>query len=216
VAVDTDIVRPRLRADAERNRERILEAAGRLFAEHGLEVALEDIAAEAGVGVGTLYRRFGDREELIDALFEQRMDAVIEVAKLALAEPSAWDGLVGWIEHVSDLMANDRGLRSLMSSSRHGRRRVQVARERIGPLVAEILERALREGSIRSDLELHDLPLIEFMLGAVADYTREIDPAVWRRCLTIVLDGIRREPGAVTPMPGSSLDSNRFDRLLRS
>ena len=88
----TDEERP-LRRDAARNRERILQAAGEVFATRGLEVTLDDIAHCAGVGVGTVYRRFHDKEELIDALFDDRMDALLTVAEEALAADDPWLGL---------------------------------------------------------------------------------------------------------------------------
>src|ERR1700733_1562355 len=83
-----------LRKDAAINRERLLAAAGELFAEHGLGITLNDIAHHAGVGVGTAYRRFANKEEVIDALFEQQLQAVARVAHEALDDPDAWNGLV--------------------------------------------------------------------------------------------------------------------------
>src|ERR1700754_1434289 len=94
-----------LRKDAERNRQRILTAAGELFAERGLCVTLDDVAHHAGVGVGTVYRRFPDKAELIDALFAQRMQAMCEIAEEALEVPDPWDGLVFYFVHASKLQA---------------------------------------------------------------------------------------------------------------
>src|ERR1700709_2058318 len=96
-----------LRKDAARNRERILAAAGEVFAERGLEVTLDDIAHHAGVGVGTVYRRFRDKEELIDALFDERMDAVLTVAEQALAVDDPWLGLEGFFVSILELQAVD-------------------------------------------------------------------------------------------------------------
>jgi AcrR family transcriptional regulator len=93
----TSPTRP-LRRDAERNRQRILAAAGELFAERGLSVTLDDIARHAGVGVGTVYRRFPDKNELIDALFEDRLKALCAAAEAALASDDPWDGLVLFLE----------------------------------------------------------------------------------------------------------------------
>ena len=89
-----------LRKDAALNRERLLAAAGELFAQRGLNVTLNDIAHHAGVGVGTAYRRFANKEEVIDALFEQRLQEVAALANEALAEPDAWEALVSsWKGH---------------------------------------------------------------------------------------------------------------------
>src|SRR5947209_17258288 len=87
-----------LRRDAARNRERLLAAASELFAERGLNVTLNDIAHHAGVGVGTAYRRFANKEEVIDALFEQRLESLAGVAHEALDDPDAWRGLVMFLE----------------------------------------------------------------------------------------------------------------------
>src|SRR3954451_19976695 len=109
-----------LRRDAERNRQRILAAAGELFTERGLRVTLDDIAHHAGVGVGTVYRRFPDKELLIDALFEQRLEAMRANAEQALADPDPWDGLRLFCERGGELQAHARALRELLACSAHG------------------------------------------------------------------------------------------------
>src|SRR5207248_4027407 len=100
-----------LRADAERNRQRILDAARELFADRGLGVTLNDIAHHAGVGVGTVYRRFPDKKQLIDGLFEQRLEDLVALMDLAVSDPDPWRGLSGFLEHALELQAADRGLR---------------------------------------------------------------------------------------------------------
>src|ERR1700722_10791304 len=105
-----------LRKDAALNRERLLAAASELFAEHGLEITLNDIAHHAGVGVGTAYRRFANKEEVIDALFEQRLQDVATVATEALEHPDAWAGLVMFLERASEMQFGDRGLNEIMNN----------------------------------------------------------------------------------------------------
>src|SRR5947199_7555754 len=104
-----------LRKDAARNRERLLAAARELFASRGLDVTLNDIAHHAGVGVGTAYRRFANKQEVIDALFEQRMREVADVARAALAEPDAWTGLVDFVSQAMQMQFGDRGLTQIMN-----------------------------------------------------------------------------------------------------
>src|ERR671921_857965 len=99
-----------LRKDAARNRERLLAAAAELFAERGLNVTLNDIAHRAGVGVGTAYRRFANKDEVIDALFEQRLEGVIAVAEDALRDPDPWRGLVTFLARSLEMQFGDRGL----------------------------------------------------------------------------------------------------------
>src|SRR3954452_25583966 len=117
-----------LRADAERNRTRLLDAARELFAERGLDVSMDEIAHHAGVGVGTAYRRFGSRDELIGALFEARMEEYVALAEDALREPDAWVALTGFLERSLAMQAADRGLKDLVFS--HGRARGRVTRVR--------------------------------------------------------------------------------------
>ena len=99
-----------LRKDAQLNRQRLLTAAGELFAERGLDVTLNDIAHQAGVGVGTAYRRFANKDEVIDAYFERKLDQVAELADAALKDPDPWRGLVTDVEDASALQMKDRGL----------------------------------------------------------------------------------------------------------
>src|SRR5918911_2248295 len=131
-----------LRKDAARNRERLLAAASDLFAERGLNVTLNDIAHRAGVGVGTAYRRFANKDEVIDALFEQRLEAVIAVAEEALREPDAWQGLVTFLERSLEMQFGDRGLTEIMNSPQLGRERVNQTRDRIAPLMTRPVGRA--------------------------------------------------------------------------
>src|SRR3954470_6344577 len=98
-----------LRKDAARNRDRLLAAARELFAEHGLDVTLNDIAHHAGVGVGTAYRRFRDKGAVIDALFEESLEALAVVASEALEDVDAWRGLVVYLERSHHMQFGDRG-----------------------------------------------------------------------------------------------------------
>src|SRR4051794_32283466 len=107
-----------LRRDAERNRQRILQTAEQVFADRGLDVSLDEIAQQADVGVGTVYRRFPTKEALVEALFVRRLREVVGVGREALADPDPWRGLVTFIERASDLLANDRGLREVMLGTR--------------------------------------------------------------------------------------------------
>ena len=101
-----------LRKDAERNRQRILAAARDLFATRGLEPNLNDIAHHAGVGVGTIYRRFSTKEELLEALFEDAMHQLADLAEEALRQPDSWQGFSWYMERMCEMTATDRGLNS--------------------------------------------------------------------------------------------------------
>src|SRR3954451_17247530 len=99
-----------LRADAERNRRRILDAAEELFSVKGLSVGLDEIARHAGVGVATAYRRFPDKEQLVDALFEEHVEALAGVAAAALEHDDPWQGVVRFMEGAVELQVANRGL----------------------------------------------------------------------------------------------------------
>jgi len=165
-----------LRKDAERNRQRILAAAGELFTERGLGVTLDDIARHAGVGVGTVYRRFPDKEVLIDALFDQRLETICAIAEEALANPDPWDGLVQFFERGCELQARDRGLKELLTCSAHGGGCVTEARQRLRVLVTQVFDRAKAAGVVRDDAEPLDAPLIQFIVGAVMDRSHDVEP----------------------------------------
>jgi AcrR family transcriptional regulator len=202
-----------LRKDAERNRVRILAAAGELFAARGLCVTLDDIARHAGVGVGTVYRRFPDKEVLIDALFEQRIESISAVAAEALEIEDPWEAFAFYFEQGSELQARDRGLKELLTCSTHGGDRVVEAKSRLRTRVTEIFDRAKAAGVVREDADPLDTPVIMFMLGAVMDRARDVEPELWRRYLALLIDGLR--PTAPAPLPVGALSVDQIETVMR-
>jgi AcrR family transcriptional regulator len=198
-----------LRKDAALNRERLLSAASELFAEHGLDITLNDIAHHAGVGVGTAYRRFANKEEVIDALFEQRLQDVAAVATEALDEPDAWRGLVTFLQRSLDMQFGDRGLNQIMNNSALGDARVSDARDRIAPLMTQLVDRAKEQGVVRPDFDQTDLVFMQVALSAVMDSARSVAPEIYKRYLTILLDGIRTDRAAFTPFPIEPLSADQ-------
>jgi AcrR family transcriptional regulator len=194
---------PRLRRDAERNRQRIITAAHEVFRERGLGATLDDVARHAGVGVGTVYRRFANKEELVDALFDDMVETVEALAREAAAEPDAWTGLTTSLEKVCELQAFDRGLREVMLGTGRGPQRQAQVHARIKPAVDRLLARAKEQGTLRPDVDGFDLPMIQLMVAAVTDHTGQ--PDLWRRYLRLLLDGLRTRPDATTPLPDIKL-----------
>src|SRR3954471_21125885 len=131
-----------LRRDALENRERILEAARSAFAELGIEASVEEIASRAGVGIGTLYRRFPTKDALVDAIFEGHIDELVAAAEAAREVPDPWDGLVEYLTFVVDRQATDRGLTAIVGLQLRTEERVARARTRLRPVVQELVERA--------------------------------------------------------------------------
>lgn len=199
-----------LRRDAERNRQRILEAARKLVTEHGLNVSHDEIALAAGVAVGTVYRRYPEKGQLFEALFVDRIEAVVTLAEQALLNPDAWQGLTSYLEGVFEMQADDRGLRELMT---RGRGSGLAAREGavVQPAVSELVSRAQAEGKLRADIGPNDIPLIPMMVGAVMDNAHHVEPDLWRRVLAVVLDGLSTD-ARLQPLPGEPAD---FDALMQ-
>ncbi|MCW3033913.1 MAG: hypothetical protein QOK19_203 [Solirubrobacteraceae bacterium] len=204
-----------LRRDAERNRQRILETAGALFAERGLGVSLDEIARHAGVGVGTVYRRFPDKEQLIDALFEDRLAEILATANASLEMSDPWDALAHFIERSMELQVADRALKELLLSTTTAHARIEQGRRQIQPVVVAVLDRARRAGVVREDFDLSDLLLLQHAIGEAAEYTHEVAPEVWRRILCITMDGLRPDRRRPSPMPVPPLDEEQVDCTMR-
>ena len=188
-----------LRADAARNREKLLAAAAEVFAERGLDAPLEDVARRAGVSIGTLYNRFPSREALLDAIFPERLGALDRLAAGALADDDPWRGFVTFVEGVFDLQARDRGLGDALS--RHGAVTPEVAAAcaRGFAHVDRIVDRAKRAGRLRPDFEVADLAVLVCAMSRLVRDTSATAPDAWRRCLAFHLDGLR--PEAAHPLP---------------
>jgi AcrR family transcriptional regulator len=200
-----------LRRDASRNRERVLDAARDLFAERGLEVTMDEIARHAGVGVGTVYRRFRRREEIIEALFEQRMEDYLALAERSLAAADPWQGLVTFLEQGLALQAADRGLKELLVGHGHAAESGARVRARLLPVVAQLVGRAQEAGALRPDVGALDLPIVSLMLGAVIDFSHAVEPELWRRYLALLLDGLRREG---RPLPRAPLEPAQLNAAI--
>ncbi|WP_445148583.1 TetR/AcrR family transcriptional regulator [Baekduia sp. Peel2402] len=202
-----------LRADAERNRRRILEAAAEVFGERGLGATLDAVAERAGVGVGTVYRRFPDKESLVDALFEERIEEIRAIAHEAAEIPDGWDALTTFMERALEMHCHDRALKELVFSTAHGQDRVARARERIKPAVDALFERARASGKLRDDVVTTDLPIVQLMITAVMDYAQDASPEIWRRYLTLMLDGLRAD-GQRTPLAPAPLTDDQLDGVM--
>jgi AcrR family transcriptional regulator len=203
-----------LRRDAERNRQRILLAAAEVFTERGFAATLDDVARQAGVGVGTVYRRFPDKAALAGALFDERIDALITLAEQARDEPDAWAALVGFLERSAEMLTADRGLRQLLMFAAHSHDRALYARDRMRPALTALLERAQAAGQVRADIRATDIPVIELMISAVAEYTQAVQPMIWRRYLALLLDGLR--PAGTRPLPEPPLSPDELVEVIRA
>lgn len=214
-AAAAPVPRP-LRRDAELNRQRIMEAARLVFAERGLEATLDEVARQAGVGVGTVYRRFPDKEALVDALFEESFGQVVTLAERALELPDAWEGVVVLLTELAENQAADRGLRDIMLSESYGHDRVAQMRDRIKPLLEQMVERAQRQGGLRADLRAGDVPAILMMISVTVEFGGEARPDLWRRYLTMLLDGICAHRDGPTELPEPELGDDEMPEAMQA
>jgi AcrR family transcriptional regulator len=213
MAAEEEPVERPLRSDAERNRKRILQAAREVFAERGFSATLDDVAHHAGVGVGTVYRRFPTKEALAEAVFDGRLEDLVEMIEQALAAPSAWEGLTTFLRTSTDLHAADRGLRDVALGAGFGTTHFAKAGEQMIPLITRLVERARAEGTLRPDVTLEDLPMMMLMISEVAHHSAGVRADVYRRYLELFIDGLRAAPenGDL----GAALTHDEVDEMAR-
>ena len=202
-----------LRRDAKENQERILVAARGAFAELGIDATVEEIATRAGVGMGTLYRRFPTKDLLVDAIFEEHLDDMASAATRALEAPDGWEGLIEYLRYVVHLQATDRGLTDIVGAQLRTEERVAQARSRLRPLVQSLIERAQQGGRLRGDVVYEDISVLLWTTGRVADATRDIAPKFWQRHLALVIDGLRAAGASALPQP--ALSSAKHQQAMR-
>ena len=201
----------RLRADAARNAERILRAAGDAFAELGSEVSLEEIARRAEVGVATLYRRFPNKETLVRALLETKFDEQVQPAiERALSADDPWQGLVSVLEATIALASRSK---TILKAARELSPVTGELVTRLLNGLAEIMRRAQEKGLVRADLTPDDLPRVVVMLTATTRMSDRPDAEDWRRYLALLLDGCR--PDAAHPLPPATPLTGGFASTYR-
>jgi AcrR family transcriptional regulator len=201
------------RSDARRNRARIVAAARDLFAREGVEVSVEEITQRAGVGMGTLYRHFPTKEELIDAVLEDAFAEILRLAQEASDAEDAWVALSGFLQRSLELHAQNRGVKEILATREHGARRADAMRARMRPLLARLVERAHEQGTLRPDFTAEDLPLVFWTAGRVIETTSAVAPDYWRRYLGFLLDGLRAS--AATPVATPPLTRAQLLRAVR-
>ena len=199
----TNAERP-LRKDAAQHREQLLAAAVQVFDEQGLNASVTEIARVAGVGIGTLYRRFPTKEALIDALVHEVLSATIQMARDAASSPDG-TGLERFLEASSAYQAEHEGCLPRLWNTDH--EMVKTARQ----LIARLLVDAKKHARIRHDLTSTDLSLAMFSLLGVLETTLPVAPDAWRRHLDLLIAGMRP---AVSDLPHRALSPASLDKVL--
>lgn len=199
-----------LRSDARRNRATLVASARELFAREGVDVSVEEITHHAGLGMGTLYRHFPTKDELIDAVLEDAFAEILRLAEEAVAAEDAWAGFTGFLEGSLELHAQNRGVKDMLAA-RRGSGHSEAMRRRMRPLFRQMIERAQEQGALRSDFAVEDMPLIFWSAMRVIEATAKVSPETWRRYLGFLLDGLRSE--AATPLPVAPLTGPQLARI---
>ncbi|MET8830211.1 TetR/AcrR family transcriptional regulator [Streptomyces sp. NPDC004610] len=202
-----------LRRDAALNREKILQAAREIFGERGLKVTLDDVARHAGVGVGTVYRRFPTKEALVRALFEHDLRLRQESAEKALAHPDPWQGLVDFLVLMAGDLADNRGLHEVIMMGSHSSAPIERARGGLRPYLADLIRRAQESGDLRPEVTPSDFPVIVHMLAGTTRFTQGMRPDIWRRYLEILLNGLRQRPDD-PPLTTPSLSDDIVEQVM--
>lgn len=195
------------RRDARRNHERLLVEAKQLFAERGIDAPLDELAARAGVGAGTVYRHFPNRDALVREIYDAAVADLHDFAPQFLGAETGWQAIELWLELVSGwlvaapyLPAVMRRVAELDPNHRPG--------TEFAPMMDAVVDRAKAEGALRADVTAVDLSVMVDMLGSLGQYGGTYLP-YWRRQLTVMLDGLRARPD-LTPLPG---DGQAFDEF---
>jgi len=144
-----------------------------------------------------------------------RLDSIEGIARDALDAPDPWTGLASFMERMAEIMAGDLGLRQLLMFATYGRDLVAVARQRNAPLVEQLVERAQAAGQLRADLRQTDIVFVVFALTEATQLARAASPGIWRRYLTLILDGMRPGREGVTPLPVAALLPEEMEKSMR-
>jgi AcrR family transcriptional regulator len=192
-----------LRADAARNRERIVAAATEVFAERGLEASTAEIAARAGVGEATLFRRFPSKDDLITAIIGVQFEEAAGLAVSCLDEDDPWRGLERFLYEMAARASVDHGIADAAKERCMASPELAAERRRIIDLTGQLVRRAQKAGVLREDIAGQDLM---FLMSAIASLGESPFPGLradlWKRYLGIVLDGLRPD-GATKLRPGA-------------
>jgi AcrR family transcriptional regulator len=188
---------PRRRADARRNADALIEAARTVFATSGVDAPAKEITDLAGVGVGTLYRHFPQRADLVKAVVESGIDAVADAGPSLLAEHEPAEALTRWVRRFTELLATKRGLASALHSGDPAFAGLPgYFMQRLGPALAALLGAAVAEGAVRDDISAEDL------LHAITQLCQPVpgrSPEHNQRIVAVLLDGLRCGAAQRTP-----------------
>ena len=180
-----------LRADARRNREKVLAAARAVFSEQGVDAQMDDVAHRARVGVGTVYRHFPTKDALLRALTEELFDVIAAHARELLEHDDPWEAFKDALWFGAAQTAGDRAFSELIAAQKKTLEQCP-GQEDLTITVGELMRRCIAAGKMRPDVVIEDIPLVMCGVGSASAMPHPM-PEAWRRHLGIVLDGLRAE-----------------------
>ena len=188
-----DMPKRKLRADAVRNRERVLDAAKAVFSLGAPEASLETVARRAGVGIGTLYRHFPTREALYEAVYRHEVDQLVELARHLEVERAPVEALRRWLRAGVEFMATKKGMTAALAMAAQGSPElVAYSLDRLTGALAELVQRAVAAGEIRADIDPEDL--LRTLVGIYYAHDRPGWQAKVLRLVDVFIDGLRERP----------------------
>jgi len=192
-----------LRADAERNRQLLLQAAREVFAEQGLEASSKEIARRAGVGIATLFRRFPTRQDLLVATFGTKLTAYTEAIDRALKDPDPWRGFCHYLITITEMQRGDRGFRDIVTLAFPAAPELRAQRDRVYRGVVELIEKAKATGRLREDFVPEDVPLVLMANAGVVAATAEHAPESSDRLVAYLLQAFTAIAAGDLPPPAT-------------
>ena len=189
------------RRDVQERRDKLLAAAQREFAAHGVDASLEKIARDAGVAIGTLYRHFPTRLDLLMAAFKPRLQEFLDGAAKALEMDDPWEGFVCYLENLFGVQAGDRGFNDFLSRRFPGNADTERIHDQMCQQIEDVLTRAQEAGEARPDITQADIVNLIWSNGRMIDATSTTAPNAWRRYLYLMLDAYRAERAHSLPEP---------------
>lgn len=202
-----------MRADAARNRARLVSAAREVFAEHGLGVSMRQIALHAGVSEPTLRRRFPCREELVAEAFQDQIAVYADEAERALTDPDPWAGFVGFVRRLAQMQLADRGFTEVLTMTFPAAMRAEDQRRRAYAALTALIRRAQERGSLRADFSPEDLVLVLMAHAGVVAGGGALSPVFSDRLLGYLFEAFAA-PGSGELPPAPSV-AQTYRALLR-
>ncbi len=202
-----------LRRDAREHREKLLSAAQREFAVRGVDASLEKIARDAGVAIGTLYRHFPTRLDLLMAAFKPRLREFLDGATKALEMDDPWEGFAYYLENLFRVQAGDRGFNDFLSRRFTDNAETERIHDQMCQQIADVLARAQEAGEARPDITQADIVNLIWSNGRIIDATSATAPNAWRRYLYLMLDAYRAERAHPLPEPPMT-DQQLYDAMV--